>query len=88
MPASPTTPRPRKFISAFRPAKHDPSDSDLYTNPLPIEDQRWDFSYGAQRAVRHFSSARVNGTCLRGPFAALLVARQLSEATGEPVTGR
>ncbi len=54
--------------------------------PYPIEDQRWNFclSPGEQSGI--FVGTREWDVPSRNHFAALLVARQLCGATGEPVT--
>jgi hypothetical protein len=54
--------------------------------PYPIEDQRWNFclSPGEQSGI--FVGTREWDVPSRNHFAALLVARQLCDATGEPVT--
>jgi hypothetical protein len=54
--------------------------------PYPIEDQRWNFCLcpGEQSGI--FVGTRDWDVPSRNHFAALLVARQLCDATGEPVT--
>jgi hypothetical protein len=54
--------------------------------PYPIEDQQWDFSVPRNEQSGIFIGTREWDVPSRNHFAALLVARQLSEATGEPVT--
>ena len=54
--------------------------------PYPIEDQRWDFSVPRNEQSGIFIGTREWDVPSRNHFAALLVARQLSDETGEPVT--
>jgi len=80
-----TTPEAAEIYQRVR-SKHRPATVMFIPTPYPIADQRWDFS-----VPRHEQSGILIGTRewdvpSRNHFAALLVARQLSEATGEPVT--
>src|SRR6266700_6262045 len=54
--------------------------------PYPVEDQRWNFCLPPDEQSGIFVGTREWDVPSRNHFAALLVARQLSEATGEPVT--
>jgi hypothetical protein len=54
--------------------------------PYPIEDERWNFSVPANEQSGIFVGTREWDVPSRNHFAALLVARQLCEATGEPVS--
>ena len=54
--------------------------------PYPIEDQRWNFCLPADEQSGIFVGTREWDVPSRNHFAALLVARQLCDATGEPVT--
>jgi hypothetical protein len=54
--------------------------------PYPIEDQRWDFSVPRNEQSGVFIGTREWDVPSRNHIAALLVARQLCEATDEPVT--
>ena len=54
--------------------------------PYPIEDQRWDFSVPRSEQSGVFIGTREWNVPSRNHFAALLVGRQLCDATGEPVT--
>ena len=54
--------------------------------PYPIADQRWDFSIRPEEQSGIFVGTREWDVPSRNHFAAVLVARQLSEVTGEPVT--
>jgi hypothetical protein len=54
--------------------------------PYPIEDQRWNFCVVPDEQSGIFVGTREWDMPSRNHFAALLVARQLCDATGEPVT--
>jgi len=54
--------------------------------PYPIEDPRWNFSLPPDEQSGIFVGTREWDVPSRNHFAALLVARQLCHATGEPVT--
>jgi hypothetical protein len=54
--------------------------------PYPVEDQRWNFCLSPDQQSGIFVGTREWDVPSRNHFAALLFARQLSEATGEPVT--
>ena len=54
--------------------------------PYPVEDQRWNFCAPPDEQSGIFVGTREWDVPSRNHFAALLVARQLCEATGEPVT--
>ncbi len=54
--------------------------------PYPIEDQRWNFCLTPDEQSGIFVGTREWDVASRNHFAALLVARQLYDATGEPVT--
>jgi hypothetical protein len=54
--------------------------------PYPIEDQRWNFCVPPHEQSGIFVGTREWDVPSRNHFAALLVARQLSEVTGESVT--
>jgi len=66
--------------------KDDPMKVTFIPTPYPIEDQRWDFSVLRNEQSGIFVGTREWDVPSRNHFAALLVARQLSETTGEPVT--
>jgi len=66
--------------------KHDPTTVAFIPTPYPVEDQRWDFSVPRNEQSGIFVGTRERDVPSRNHFAALLVARQLSETTGEPVT--
>jgi hypothetical protein len=54
--------------------------------PYPVEDQRWNFCQPSDEQFGIFVGTREWDVPSRNHFAALLVARQLCDATGEPVT--
>jgi hypothetical protein len=54
--------------------------------PYPVEDRRWNFSAPPGEQTGIFVGTREWDVPSRNHFAALLVSRQLCEATGEPVT--
>src|SRR5919197_2854276 len=54
--------------------------------PYPVEDQRWNFCRPSDQQSGIFVGTREWDVPSRNHLAALLVARQLCEATGEPVT--
>src|SRR5919201_1806710 len=54
--------------------------------PYPVEDQRWNFCLTPDKQSGIFVGTREWDVPSRNHFAALLVARQLCDATGEPVT--
>jgi hypothetical protein len=66
--------------------EHDPTTIAFIPTPYPIEDQQWNFSVPPDELTGIFVGTREWDVPSRNHFAALLVARQLSEATGEPVT--
>lgn len=67
-------------------SKADPKTVAFIPTPYPIEDERWNFSVPAAEQSGIFVGTREWDVPSRNHFAALLVARQLCEATGEPVT--
>src|SRR6267142_6846407 len=67
-------------------SKGDPATVAFIPTPYPIEDQRWDFSVPAAEQSGIFIGTREWDVASRNHFAALLVARELCEETGEPVT--
>jgi hypothetical protein len=54
--------------------------------PYPVEDQRWNFCVRPDEQCGIFVGTREWDVPSRNHFAALLVARQLCDATGEPIT--
>src|SRR6266545_6635517 len=80
-----TTPEAAEIYQRVR-SKHDPATVTFIPTPYPIEDQRWDFSMLRNEQSGIFVGTREWDVPSRNHFAALLVARELCEATGEPVT--
>ena len=80
-----TTPEAAEIYQRVR-SKQNPATVAFIPTPYPIEDQRWDFSMPRNEQSGIFVGTREWDVPTRNHFAALLVARQLSEATGEPVT--
>ena len=80
-----TTPEAAEIYQRFR-AKHDPATVAFIPTPYPIEDQRWNFSLPASEQSGIFVGTREWDVPSRNHFAALLLARQLCEDTGEPVS--
>jgi hypothetical protein len=67
-------------------SKRDPTTVTFIPTPYPIEDQRWNFSLPASEQSGIFVGTREWDVPSRNHFAALLLARQLCEDTGEPVS--
>jgi hypothetical protein len=80
-----TTPEAAEIYQRVR-SEHDPATVAFIPTPYPIEDQRWDFSVPRNEQSGIFVGTREWEVPSRNHFAALLVARQLCETTGEPVT--
>ena len=80
-----TTPEAAEIYRRVR-AKCDPATVAFIPTPYPIEDQRWNFSVSPNEQSGIFVGTREWDVPSRNHFAALLVARQICEATGEPVT--
>jgi hypothetical protein len=80
-----TTPEAAEIYQRVR-SKDDPATVAFIPTPYPIEDQRWDLSVPRNQQSGIFVGTREWDVPSRNHFAALLVARQLSDATGEPVT--
>lgn len=80
-----TTPEAAEIYRRVR-SKHNPTTVAFIPTPYPVEDQRWDFSVPRNEQSGIFVGTREWDVASRNHFAALLVARQLSETTGEPVT--
>ena len=80
-----TTPEAAEIYQRIR-SKHDSATVAFIPTPYPIEDQRWDFSVPRDEQSGIFIGTREWQVPSRNHFAALLVAKQLCEATGEPVT--
>jgi hypothetical protein len=80
-----TTPEAAEIYQRVR-SKHDPATVAFIPTPYPIEDQQWDLSVPRNEQSGIFIGTREWDVPSRNHFAALLIARQLSESTGEPVT--
>ena len=80
-----TTPEAAEIYQRAR-CNRDPATVAFISTPYPIEDQRWDFSVPHNEQSGIFIGTREWDVPSRNHFAALLVARELSETTGEPVT--
>src|SRR6059036_3329140 len=80
-----TTPEAAEIYQRVR-SKRDPATIAFIPTPYPVEDQRWNFSRPPTEQSGIFVGTREWDVPSRNHFAALLVARQLCEATGERVT--
>src|SRR5437764_914353 len=80
-----TTPEAAEIYQRVR-SKRDPATIAFIPTPYPVEDQRWNFFLSPTEQSGIFVGTREWDVPTRNHFAALLVARQLCEATGEPVT--
>jgi len=80
-----TTPEAAEIYRRVR-WKHDPVTTAFIPTPYPVEDRQWNFSVPPDEQAGIFVGTREFDVPSRNHFAALLVARQLCEATGEPVT--
>ena len=80
-----TTPEAAEIYRSVR-SKHDPATVTFIPTPYPIEEQQWNFSIPATEQSGIFIGTREWDVPSRNHFAALLLARQLCEATNEPVT--
>jgi hypothetical protein len=80
-----TTPEAAEIYRCVR-RKHDPATVAFIPTPYPVEDRQWNFSVTPEAQSGIFVGTREWDMPSRNHFAALLVARQLCEATGEPVT--
>jgi hypothetical protein len=80
-----TTPEAAEIYRCARP-KHDPATVAFIPTPYPVENRQWNFSVAPEEQSGIFVGTREWDVPSRNHFAALLVARQLCEATGELVT--
>jgi hypothetical protein len=80
-----TTPEAAEIYQRAR-LEHDPATVAFIPTPYPVEDRRWNFVLPPDKQSGIFVGTREWDVQSRNHFAALLVARQLCEATGEPVT--
>jgi hypothetical protein len=79
------TPEAAEIYQRVR-SKRDLATVAFIPTPYPVEDPRWNFSLPPAQQSGIFVGTREWEVPSRNHFAALLVARQLCEATGEPVT--
>ncbi|MFL6583351.1 MAG: hypothetical protein ACJ8KU_02405 [Chthoniobacterales bacterium] len=70
----------------YRQARGDNARVEFIPTPYPLDDQRWDFSRPVEQRAGIFVGTREFDVPSRNHLAALLLARQLSDTTGEPVT--
>src|SRR6266704_2769657 len=80
-----TTPEAAEIYQRAR-CKYGPATVAFIPTPYPVEDRQWNFSVPPAEQAGIFVGTRESDVPSRNHFAALLVARQLCEATGEPVT--
>ena len=80
-----TTPEAAEIYQRAR-CKYSPATVAFIPTPYPVEDRQWNFSVPPNDQSGIFLGTREWDVPSRNHFAALLVARQLCEATGEPVT--
>jgi hypothetical protein len=80
-----TTPEAAEIYQRVR-SNQDPATVWFIPTPYPIADPRWNFSVSPEEQFGIFVGTREWDVPSRNHFAGLLVARQLCEATGEPVT--
>src|SRR5258707_14819857 len=80
-----TTPDAAEVYQRVR-SKRDPTMVTFIPTPYPIEDQRWNFSLPVSEQSGIFVGTRESDVPSRNHFAALLLAHQLCEDTGEPVS--
>src|SRR2546421_11317162 len=80
-----TTPEAAEICRRTR-WEHNPATVAFIPTPYPIDDGQWNFSVPPDEHTGIFLGTREWDVPSRNHFAALLVARQLCEATGEPVS--
>jgi hypothetical protein len=80
-----TTPEAAEIYQRVR-SKYDPTTVEFIPTPYPLGDPQWNFSQPAAEQSGIFVGTREWDVPSRNHFAAILLARQLSEVTGEPVT--
>jgi hypothetical protein len=80
-----TTPQAAEIYQSVR-SKGNPATVAFIPTPYPIDDERWNFSVPAAEQSGIFVGTREWDVPSRNHFAALVLARRLCEATGEPVT--
>jgi hypothetical protein len=80
-----TTPEGEQIYQRVRPDR-DPATVAFTPTPYPVEDEQWNFSRPVAEQSGIFIGTREWDVPSRNHFAALVLARQLCEATGESVT--
>ncbi len=80
-----TTPETAEIYRSIR-GKADPETVAFIPTPYPLEDRNWDFSVTPDKQSGIFVGTREWNVPSRNHFAALLLARELCQTTGEPVT--
>ncbi|PYK40007.1 MAG: hypothetical protein DME49_01825 [Verrucomicrobia bacterium] len=80
-----TTPEAAEIYRGAR-GKRDPATVAFIPPPYPLEDRQWNFSVPPDQQSGIFVGTREWDVPSRNHFAALLVARQLCEASGEPAS--
>ncbi len=80
-----TTPAAAEIYQRVR-SKRDPATVAFIPTPYPVDDQRWNFSLPPAEQSGIFVGTREWDVPSRNHFAALLVAREVCETTGEPLT--
>jgi hypothetical protein len=80
-----STPEAAEIYQRTR-SEHNPATVAFIPTPYPVEDRRWNFSVPPEEQSGIFVGTREFDVPSRNHFAALLVARQLCQATDEPVT--
>jgi hypothetical protein len=80
-----TTPEAAEIYQRVR-SKRDAATVGFIPTPYPVEDQRWNFSLPPAEESGIFVATREWNVPSRNHFAALLLARQVCEAIGEPIT--
>src|SRR5947207_2690979 len=83
--SSATTPEAAEIYQRAR-CKYDPATVAFIPTPYPVEYRQWNFSMSPDDQSAIFLGTREWDVPSRNHFAALLVARQLCDATGEPAT--
>src|SRR5262245_11558072 len=80
-----TTPEAAEIYQRVR-SKCDPTPVEFIPTPYPVDDPQWNISQPAAEQSGILVGTREWDVPSRSHFAALIIARQLCETTGEPVT--
>lgn len=80
-----TTPEAAELYQYVR-GKNDDTKVIFVPTPYPLEDRQWDFAVAPDKQSGIFIGTREWDVPSRNHFAALVLARQLCETSGEPVT--